>query len=176
MELNFNCLVKSSILLGSVVHCKTKHDAMIILYQLFVSRYRILFFYLSFSFLYGLRKIEFHKAVSDVSLDVSIRAAVIIIPWTNTISRLHNDLFINKNWQHREAILLPLTCSPITRVHQNDIQVTTSNLLLTNKTNQLNLDKQILFRRRKYHRGDTHIRKKYKGKRRTKDLDEVQCF
>ena len=34
----------------------------------------------------------------------------------------------------------------------------------------------MTYKRRKYHRGETHIRKKYKGKRRTKDLDEVRCF
>ncbi|KAI9550045.1 hypothetical protein GHT06_003093 [Daphnia sinensis] len=31
----------------------------------------------------------------------------------------------------------------------------------------------MTYKRRKYHRGETHIRKKYKGKRRTKDLDEI---
>merc|ERR1712127_340200 len=32
---------------------------------------------------------------------------------------------------------------------------------------------RMTYKRRKYHRGETHIRKKYKGKRRTKDLDEI---
>ncbi|EFX69887.1 hypothetical protein DAPPUDRAFT_231670 [Daphnia pulex] len=31
----------------------------------------------------------------------------------------------------------------------------------------------MTYKRKKYHRGETHIRKKYKGKRRTKDLDEI---
>ncbi|XP_046816077.1 zinc finger protein 593 homolog isoform X2 [Vespa crabro] len=38
---------------------------------------------------------------------------------------------------------------------------------------RLELDKEMTYKRKKYHRGDTHLKKGWKTKRRTKDLDEI---
>lgn len=34
----------------------------------------------------------------------------------------------------------------------------------------------MTYKRKKYHRGDTHLKKGWRTKRRTKDLDEVTTF